>query len=505
LKNSTIQVRFLFLDGVNIVNTKNSLENVRKLLEKHGQSHLLGFWADLDAKHKQHLLEQIQQLDLTKIDTWVANHVKKPDSGVIRGDLVPIWSYGCEPSDPEQKLKYTKAIELGHELIRWGKVAAFVVAGGQGTRLGFDGPKGNFPISPIMNKTLFRIFAETISAVSAKYETICPWYIMTSPLNFHQTEEIFKLNNYYGLEKDNIFIFEQGTLPNFSSDGKILLANEANISCSPDGHGGSLRALYESGVLKDMEKRGVEFLSYWQVDNALINIFDPLFIGLHVIDKAEMSSKALIKTNPFEKVGNFCVRDGKLHVIEYTEFNQIIDKKAPASSDKQKLKLAERRNSDGSLVFNLGSIAIHIINRTFIEKFNSGDISLPLHRAEKDILHIDENGNPIESKGIKLESFIFDALPLASKSIVLETIRSEEFAPTKNLTGIDSAESARQMIIDRAANWLESAGVKVPRKPDGSADCIIEIAPSFALNKEDIKSKLKKIPPIKPKDIVYLA
>ena len=487
------------------MNTEKSLENVRKLLKKHGQSHLLGFWADLDAKQKQHLLDQIQQLDFIKIDSWVADYVKKPDSSVINGDLIPIKSYGCKPSGPEQQLKYIKAIELGQELIRRGKVAAFVVAGGQGTRLGFDGPKGDFPISPVKNKTLFQIFAETIAAVSEKYGTPCPWYIMTSPLNFHQTEEIFKQNNYYGLEKDNINIFQQGTLPNFNSDGKILLADKADISCSPDGHGGSLQALYESGALEDMEKRGVEFFSYWQVDNALINIFDPLFIGLHFVDQAEMSSKALVKTNPFEKVGNFCICDGKLNVIEYSEFNKLPDSQAPLNPDGTQPKLAERRNADGSLVFQLGSIAIHIINRTFIEKFNSGDYSLPLHRAEKNISHIDENGNPIESKEIKLESFIFDALPLASKSIVLETIRSEEFAPTKNLTGVDSAESARQMIIDRAADWLESAGVKVPRNPDGSPDCIIEIAPGFALEKNDLKTKLNEIPPIKPKDIVYLA
>ena len=487
------------------MNTENSLENVRKLLEKHGQSHLLGFWADLNANQKQHLLDQIQRLDFTKVDLWVANHVKKPDSSVINGDLIPIKSYGCEPSSPEQKLKYTKANELGQDLIRQGKVAAFVVAGGQGTRLGFDGPKGDFPISPVKNKTLFQIFAETIAAVSEKYGTACPWYIMTSPLNFHQTEEIFKRNNYYGLDKENIFIFQQGTLPSFSSDGKILLADKADISCSPDGHGGSLQALYESGTLKDMEERGVEFLSYWQVDNALINIFDPLFIGLHVIDNAEMSSKALVKTNPFEKVGNFCLCNGKLNVIEYSEFNKLPDNQAPINSDGTQPKLAERQNPDGSLVFNLGSIAIHIINRSFIEKFNSGDYTLPLHRAEKNISHIDENGNHVKSKGIKLESFIFDALPLASNSIVLETIRSEEFAPTKNPTGIDSAESAKQMIIDRAANWLESAGVKVPRNTDGSPDCTIEIAPGFALEKNDLKAKLNKIPPIKPKDTVYLA
>jgi UDP-N-acetylglucosamine/UDP-N-acetylgalactosamine diphosphorylase len=288
-----------------------------------------------------------------------------------------------------------------------------------------------------------------------------------------------------------VFIFQQGTLPNFSKEGKILLADKADIACSPNGHGGSLMALYKSGALEDMKKRGVEYISYWQVDNALINIFDPLYIGLHVLDKSEMSSKALIKTGPKEKIGNFCLIDGRVTVIEYSDMPD---------------ELAKKKNPDGSLVFQLGSIAIHIINRTFVESLNhDDDFSVPIHRAVKKITHIDEKGNTVESEGVKLETFVFDALPLAEKSIILQTIRSEEFAPTKNATGVDSAESARQMITDRAAAWLEWAGVKVPRKPDGSVDCMLEIAPSFALEKEDLKAKLDQVPEIKSGDKLYLA
>jgi len=392
-------------------------------------------------------------------------------------------------------------------LIRQGKVAAFVVAGGQGTRLGFDGPKGDFPISPVKNKTLFQIFAEYIAASSRKYNTICPWYIMTSPLNHARTEEIFRSNQYYGLGEKNVLIFQQGTMPNFSIDGKVLLADKANLSCSPDGHGGSLKALYQSGAIKDMKKRGVEFISYFQVDNPLINIFDPLFIGLHALDKAEMSSRAVIKTGPFEViktgpfegVGNFCLVDGRLTIIEYSDLPD---------------ELAEKRNPDGSLTFKLGSIAIHIINRTFAERLNADGFSLPLHRALKKIPHIDEHGEPVEPaepnvepaepNGVKLESFVFDAVPLASKSIILETLRTEEFAPTKNATGVDSVETTRKMMVARAVSWLESAGLNVPKKPDGSIDCVIEIAHGFALCKEDIKEKLNQIPHINPSDKIYL-
>lgn len=472
------------------MNIQNEYEKFKKLLKNHHQSHILAFWDQLDDGQKQNLLAQIQRLDFAKIDVWVKKFIKNYSPHAIKSDFVPATSYNSTPVGPDQQRKYAEAVKLGRDLIAAGKVAAFVVAGGQGTRLGFDGPKGNFPISPVKNKTFFQIFAESIAAASEKYQTDCPWYIMTSPLNHEETKDIFHSNKHYGLDEKSVFIFQQGTLPNFSSDGRILLADKSTIACSPDGHGGSLKALYQSGALDDMKRRGIEYVSYWQVDNPMINIFDPLFIGLHALDKAQMSSKALIKSNPKEKVGNFCLVDGRVTVIEYSDLPD---------------ELAEKRNPDRSLVFELGSIAIHIINRDFIEKLNSDDFSLPLHRAVKKIQHIDENGNAVESDGVKLESFVFDALPLASKSIILQTIRSEEFAPTKNATGVDSFETTRQMMTARAAYWLESAGVTVPKKPDGSADCLIEIAPSFALEKEDIKERLDQIPNIERSGSIYLA
>lgn len=473
--------------------TQKTYKYLKKLLENHNQSHLLAFWSELDTFQRQHLISQILQLDFTEIDEWVADYVKEDTPVAIPGDFDPAPFYSHEPSGLEQKRKYAEAVKLGEDLIRQGKVAAFVVAGGQGTRLGFDGPKGDFPISPVENKTLFQIFAEYIAATSRKYRKACPWYIMTSPLNRARTEEIFHSNQYYGLEKGNVFIFQQGTMPNFSSDGKILLADKADLSCSPDGHGGSLKALYQSRAIEDMKKRGIEFISYFQVDNPLINIVDPLFIGLHVLDEAEMSSKALTKTGPYEKVGNFCLADGKLTIIEYSDLPD---------------EIAEKQNPDGSLTFKLGSIAIHIINRDFVEKLNTHSFSLPLHRAIKKIPYIDENGELIEPdkpNGIKLETFVFDAVPLASKSIILETLRQEEFAPTKNATGVDSAVTSRKMIVERAAAWLESAGVAVPKKPDGSIDCVLEISPGFALQKDDVKEKLNQIPKIRPGEKIYLA
>jgi len=475
------------------MNGKNSLKNVEKLLKKHNQAHISAFWNELEENQRQSLLTQIDKLDFKAIDTWVQQYIKTAPTVVSLGNLTPAPFYPAAPGSADQQSLYKKARQLGTQLISTGKVAAFIVAGGQGTRLGFDGPKGDFSVSPVKNKTPFRIFAETIEAASKKYNTVCPWYIMTSSLNHEQTKTIFRSNDFYGLDPANIFIFQQGTLPNFSFDGKILMVGKAAIACSPDGHGGSLKALYKSGAIDDMKKRGIEFISYFQVDNPLINIFDPLFIGLHTIDKAEMSSKAVLKTDPKEKVGVFGLVDGKVSVIEYSDLPD---------------ELTCRRNPDGSLFFNLGSIAIHIINRTFVEKLNAKGFSLPLHRAVKKIPHIDDKGELIEPKepnGIKLESFVFDALPLASKSVILETIRNEEFAPVKNASGTDSQETSKALMVARAADWLESAGCVVPKKPDGSPDCLIEIAPSFALEKDDVKAKIKLVPQIKPKDKIYLA
>lgn len=471
---------------------KKALAKAEKQLKRHNQSHLLAFWEELSTPEKECLLGQIDALDFSKIDDWVSNLVKNDGFSSIPSDFTPVEFYGARPEGPEQAAKYLKARELGLELIRQGKVAAFVVAGGQGTRLGFDGPKGDFPISPVKNKTLFEIFAETIAAVSKRYRADCPWYIMTSPLNYSRTVGIFRDNDFYGLKESDVFIFEQGTLPNFSFDGRILLEDKARLSCSPDGHGGSLKALFKSGALEDMKRRGVEFISYFQVDNPMIKIFDPLFIGLHAMDKAQMSSKVLIKSEPKEEVGNFCLVDGRVTVIEYSDLPD---------------ELAQKRNADGSLVFQLGSIAIHIINRSFVEELHAEGFSLPLHRAVKKVSYIDDDGKraePTEPNGVKLESFVFDALPMASKSIILQTLRSEEFSPVKNATGAKSAETAREALVARAAAWLESAGVSIPRKADGSIDAVIEIAPSFALEQEHLKDKVDQIPRIKRSGRIYL-
>lgn len=464
-----------------------------QLLKKINQAHLLNFFSQLDDAGKTKLLNQIDEIEFDRLGAKLEKYVKNSAPAELPKNFSAAPVYPALPKTAEQKEKYAKAISLGQKLISSGKVAAFVVAGGQGTRLGFDGPKGDFAVSPIKNKTLFRLFAEQIVAAGAKYKFEPVWYIMTSPLNHNQTLDVFKRNNFYGLKKTNVFFFQQGTEVNYSADGKILLAEKDELAASPDGHGGSLRAIYKNGAAADMKTRGIEYISYFQVDNPLINIFDPLFIGLHAFDNSQMSSKALVKAHPLEKVGNFCVIDGKVTVIEYSDL-----------SDEQ----AQMKNADGSLLFSAGSIAIHIINREFIEQLNAKGFALPYHRAVKKISHIDlssgEKITPEKPNGVKLETFVFDALPLAEKSIILETLRSEEFAPVKNADGADSPAVTKKMMIARAADWLKTAGVNVPTKPDGSPDCTIEMAASFALHREDANSKAGQVKKINHGDTLYL-
>jgi UDP-N-acetylglucosamine/UDP-N-acetylgalactosamine diphosphorylase len=391
----------------------NPIEEFSKELQTIHQEQLMKFSGELPPDQKEALAAQIAQLDFKKIPQWIERYVKNEGSIAFPDHFDPAPSYPPQPKTAEQAEKYKKAYQLGEELIAAGKVAGFVVAGGQGTRLGFDGPKGNYPTSPIKNKTLFQMFAENLLATSQKYGVTIPWYIMTSPLNHSATLEIFEKGDYFGLGKDNVFMFQQGTLPNFDYDGKILLADKGRIATSPDGHGGSLKALHASGAITDMKQRGVEYISYFQVDNPLVRLIDPLFIGLHVMDKAEMSSKALLKAGPLEKVGNFCLVDGKVTVIEYSDLPD---------------EAAHRKNEDGSLAFELGSIAIHLTSVSFVEKLNEGgDFGLPIHRAVKKIPHVDNNGNfikPEQPNGVKLETFVFDALPMAEHSVILQlTVR----------------------------------------------------------------------------------
>lgn len=457
-----------------------STADLRATLAEHDQEHLLRFFDELGPDQQDSLLAQIEQIDFASLDELIETYVKQRPDVALPANLEPAPYYPHDPSNTVRPYDAKHFRRKGEDLIRQGKVAAFTVAGGQGTRLGWNGPKGTFPASVVTGKPLFRLFAEQILAAQKRYGVTIPWYIMTSPINDAETRSFFTDNNCFGLSRRNIFMFPQGVMPSFDAKtGRILLASKDEIAFNPDGHGGSLKALRTSGAIEDMGGRGIEIISYFQVDNPLVKIIDPLFIGLHAgadDSSGEMSSKMVAKAYPEEKVGVFCASDGKTAVIEYSDLPE---------------ELARERDSDGQLRFIAGSIAIHLLSVDFVSRLTAdGRFSLPWHRADKKVPHIDlESGTTVEPakpNAVKLEAFVFDALPLAEKSIVLETSRAEEFAPIKNAEGVDSAASSHQLQTERAAAWLEANGVSIPRNPDGAVHARIEISPLTAMGPDEL-------------------
>jgi len=431
---------------------------IKSRLDAHGQGHLLSTYSGLTPSQQRSLLDQIEPLDFTALDELIRDYVKQRPPVHLPEKLEPAAFYPWNAADKSRPYDAAKYRTLGEGLIRKGKVAAFTVAGGQGSRLGWEGPKGTYPATVVTGKPLFRVFAEQLLATQKKYGAAIPWYIMTSPINDADTRAFFADNNYFGLKRGDVFMFPQGVLPSFdAATGKLLLAGAGELAVNPDGHGGSIKALRESGAIDDMRRRGVEHISYFQVDNPLVRCIDPLFIGLHAgapDSSAEMSSKMVAKAGPDEKVGVFCQADGKTCVIEYSDL--------PA-------ELSRQSNPDGTLRFNAGSIAIHIISVAFVARLTADahHFALPYHRADKKVPFFDISSGklvqPAQNNAVKLEAFVFDAIPLAKSSIVFETSRQEEFAPIKNAEGADSPATSHQIQSNRHGGWLESRGVKVPR------------------------------------------
>lgn len=443
------------------------------------QEHLAAALEKLSGCEKQKLEKQLSDIDFDELNELIRDYVLRKPETVIPADLAPAPFFRLKPENPQQAEYYKKAEAKGRELLAAGKVAMLVVAGGQGTRLGFDGPKGTYPICPVTGKTLFEYFGEEIGRVTEKYGHAIPWYVMTSELNDKATRAFFKEHEYFGLNPEYVRFFTQGTMPAISRDGKILMNAPDSLALSPNGHGGTLLALKKSGALEEMRREGVEYISYFQVDNPLAPLADVLFIGLHALEGSRMSARMLPKTNPFEKLGNFCISGGRLNIIEYSDMPE---------------DLAKKTNPDGSLAYLAGSPAIHVISRDFVEELTaSGRLNMPWHRADKKVPYLNEQGElvkPETPNAVKLESFIFDALPLADKTMILEGCRAEHFAPTKNQTGVDSAESCREMMVVRDARRLELAGIKVPRKADGTPDCLVEISPRLVCDDQDAAMRL---------------
>ena len=460
-----------------MISGRNKIE--QRIIEKvyrAEQEHVFRFLDKLSDTERDALFNQLDKIDFSLINDLYNSLIKDPRETTDNADLEPA-DYIPVPATEKEKEYTEKARKTGEQALLKGRVAAFLVAGGQGTRLGFNGPKGCFPVSPVKNKTLFQIHAEKILAASKKYGVVIPWYIMTSQANHNDTVNYFEDNNYLGLNKQDVMFFKQEMLPAVDKNGKIIMDSENHIFMSPNGHGGSFSALLNSGAVTDMKKRNIDIISYFQVDNVLVKIIDPVFIGYHIMQNSEMSSKMAVKAFPEEKVGVFCIRNNKLTVIEYSDLSK---------------EQMYARNADNSLKFKAGSIAIHLINRDFVVHNMKQGLTLPFHVAHKKIPYIDNEGikiTPDKPNGYKFETFVFDALSRTTSSVIMEIKREEEFSPVKNREGTDSAETAKQDMSDFFGNWLEKAGISVPKDSSGNVKIPVEISPLFAIDFEEFEKK----------------
>lgn len=436
-------------------------DDVIKRVYDNNQEHVFASWDRLGPGQRESLLKDLADVDfglMKKLFTAAG----APSHGSYRpAPFIPL------PKTPAEHEKFRKAAALGEELIRGGKVAAFIVAGGQGSRLGYEGPKGKFPVGPVSGKTLFRLHGEKILASGRRYGVAIPWFVMTSHANHRETVEYFESEKYFGLDPRDVFVFPQNMIPSLDEKGRLILESECGVFKNPDGHGGSLSALRTSGALDEMKSRGITVISYFQVDNPLVKIIDPVFIGFHRDAGADISSKALRKAYAEEKVGVFVqYADNTLGIVEYSDMPQ---------------EKINERDPGGELLYSSGNPAIHLFGREFIERITSSDLSLPYHTAKKKIAA--HGGGEIT--GYKFEKFVFDALSMTDRNVILEVLREEEFAPVKNASGADSLETCIKLMDGLHRQWLGARGAKISAKTR-----IVEISPLYALGADDIPAGL---------------
>lgn len=428
-----------------------------RLLKSCGQEHVLAYWKRLAKNERKELLAQIATIEPKSLKQCAA----ALETGGDRFDS----STGLAPKVAELSgAALKKAIAAGEKELRTGRVAALLVAGGQGSRLGYDGPKGCYAIGPITGAPLFYFHARKILARSIRYGATIPFYVMTSEANNAATQRCFEENDFFGLDPKNVFFFTQGMWPGMTKDGKIILDRPGHIFMSPDGHGGLLAALRRSGALDDMRARGIKSVFFFQVDNPLVEIADPAFIGYHVLQKSEYSLKLCAKRDPFEKVG-IPMQFGKtFRMVEYTEMTK-----------EQCL-----REKDGKLYFLYGSPAIHVFDRAFLAR--EAARAMPLHLAFKKIPFVEKGKvvQPKEPNGYKFEKFIFDILPKAKRAAFLAFDQKEEFSPVKNAEGNDSPATCQADLRAKWTKWFAEIGMTVPK------DVPIEIDPVYALDAKDL-------------------
>ncbi len=449
-------------------------------LKQFSQATSVRFWNRLDQAEQKQLVAELESVDLRQLQEIWQSSQQKSTEGLSTAERIQ------KAAAPKTVIRQAKSLAdvaswqaaaaLGESELRAGKVAVVTVAGGQGTRLGFDHPKGMFPIGPISDRTLFQIFAEQIQARRRRHGASLLWLIMTSDATHAETVDFFESKQYFGLPKDSVAFFMQGSLPALdAATGEILLGGPSSLALSPDGHGGLIMALRNSGLLDRMTQEGVEHVFYHQVDNPTVIIADPALIGFHLQQKSVLTTNVVCKTSPTERMGVLVDVDGHTEIIEYSELTP----EQAASND-----------ASGQWIFWAGNTAIHVFDRKFLQRLAEDGCRLPLHIARKNVPYLDASGQLIQPtdasnpNAIKLERFIFDALPLAERTLIVEGNRDREFNPVKNKSGADSAETARAALSRIATAWLKESGHSLP---EGHA---IEISPLHALDADELKQKL---------------
>jgi UDP-N-acetylglucosamine/UDP-N-acetylgalactosamine diphosphorylase len=440
-----------------------------RILERHGQDHILTHLQRLPEAKQKTLLAQLKDLPYDLVFTLYKTSACQQTQSDSPGKIEPARVIEV-PRTAVEKRRREEARKAGEALLLRNRVAVMIVAGGQGVRLGHDKPKGTFPVSPVKGKTLFQLFAEQVRAISLRYASNLPLLIMTSSENHRDTVDFFMAHNYFGLDQNRVQFFRQGMLPTVTPEGRLILRDNTHLCLNPDGHGGSLRALHDSGILDNLMDEGFTDLFYCQVDNPLVKIADPVFLGYHSMAGADVSTKVVRRVNIEEKVGVYVVMDGTDGIIEYTEMGK---ERMSALDDK------------GAILYWAGNTAIHALNLDFVKRLNEHGFALPYHCANKPVEGIDQDGREVTMPAWKFETFVFDAIPLARKACCMEVLRGEEFAPVKNRSGVDSPKTARAALTNLHISWAREAGIPVSR------GAMVEISPLFALDEEEFTGKVQ--------------
>ncbi|NOX53673.1 MAG: UDPGP type 1 family protein [Planctomycetes bacterium] len=454
---------------------EGAFRQVEARLHRYGQGHVLRWWSELGEEQRRSLLGQIQRIDFDQLlQLYKAYSRRGETASTAADDVRPPSSIIGLPRGRSEQAEWDRAVRRGWELLEAGRVAAVVVAGGQGTRLKFRHPKGLFPIGPVSGCSLFQLFAEQVLARSRRAGRPIPYLIMTSEATHEETVQFFESHDFFGLLRDNVRFFRQGQMPVVdAATGRLLLESKDRIATSPDGHGGLIAALARSGLLDWLAQHGIDLLFYHHVDNPCVKVCDPTFLGFHAMHDAEMSLKVVEKAYPEEKMGVVVERDGKTQIIEYIDLPP---------------EMAGERDDRGRLRLWAGSPGIHVFSRFFLERLARQGHGLPFHAALKTVAYVDERGRrvePAEPNAVKFERFIFDALPLAERVVVVETDRGQEFHPIKNCkqddTTPDTPEAAREALSTNWRRWLLAVGAQCE-------DVVtVEISPLVALEPEDLR------------------